>query len=632
MKPAQYSELVAKLEQLARDDPGSLRARMFALIAVGYGYVLTILLALVAGLGILAWSSFDRGPRVLAFKLGIPLAVLAWLIAKSLWVKVEPPTGFRLASGKAPQLDQRVEEIRSALSAPHADVVLLTDDFNASVTQVPRLGIFGLQKTYLVLGVPLMMGLDPRQLDAVLAHEFAHLSGSHPKRGLWVFRMYRVWQQLLTHLEHAQSWGSKLFERFLQWYVPRMHAYGFVMSRRDEYEADADAARVTSRESMAQALIGLEVRGRVLSERLWVDVWRRAETESAPPERTWTVLPTLFRASHADPAHATWLGKALSRRALDDDTHPALADRLKALGVGNPDARFVPPLDQSAADYYLGEFGREILASMERDWRQSVAEPWKARHAELRTARERADELLARDTAGEITGDEIWELACRIDELESDAVALPYLRRAAAVMPDAAAPNFVLGRALLGVGDAKGVEHVRKAMSRDPQAVMPGSELLRQYFAEHGDTSGIADMQETQHEHAELMQAAGRERENVAKKDTLVPATLLDGDIVSLRDVAAARPRIRSLLVARKVTTLLPDRPMLIVVVEPKGWRFGWPRVNGRELATEVLEQIQLSFDADLLVLVISGDVSWLLKKIRKVPGALVYDARQQNA
>ena len=235
MEPQRYEQLVQELEALSRTAPGVLRRRVRLLVALGYTYVFGVLATMLAAIAALVWLVTRTHTGGLAVKLGIPLLGLTYVIARSLWVKVAPPSGTRLEPGAAPTLEARIEEIRRALDAPRADTVLLTGDFNASVTQIPRLGVLGWPKTYLSLGVPLMLALDRRQLDAVLGHEFAHLSGAHPKLGLWVYRMSRTWDQLLTQLQEKQSWGHKLFEPFVRWYAPRTHAYGYVLSRRDEY-------------------------------------------------------------------------------------------------------------------------------------------------------------------------------------------------------------------------------------------------------------------------------------------------------------------------------------------------------------------------------------------------------------
>lgn len=641
MDPIRYNALVDRLETLARTNPRTLRRRALALIALGYGYVFGILLLILGALVATVWVMVSAGKGAALFKLVIALLVVGWLILKSLWVRTEPPAGIELPRGSAPVLDARVEEIRAALQAPRADSVLLTNDFNASVTQVPRLGIFGWPRTYLSLGLPLMYGLDQRQLDAVLAHEFAHLSGAHPKMGLWVYRMSRTWQQLLAHLEEARSWGSRLFDWFVRWYAPRLQAHGFVMSRRDEYEADADAARITSPDSMAAALVALEIRGRALSERFWPQLWKRAETDHAPPERSWSIVPGLLRDELPQPVRVEWLGNALGRRALDDDTHPSLVERLAALRVVSPEAahpaqlaeRMLPPLATSAAEHYLGEIAPALLASFEREWREEVAESWREQHEVLKARRARASELVARDESGpSLNDDEVWELACTVSDLEDERAAIPYLRRTVEAAPSNAVARFMLGRALIAEGDDAGVEHLRAAMSHDQEAVPACTEILRQFFADRGDRARLEEIQVDQYAYNETMRLAAAERADVGRKDTLLPAELPDADLDRLRSIAAALPRVKELFVARKLTRHRPDQPMFVVLAVPKWWRVGsWGNAD-QELAQDILNEVTLSSTAHVLVIALSGRAAWLRKRMQKVPGSLVYSRGRDAA
>ena len=633
MDPVRYNELVASLEALARTAPRSLRRRVIALIALGYGYVFTILGLVLGTLAALLWFTIFGERNVLAIKLALAVGIVAWLIVKSLWVKTVAPDGDELRHGVATALDRRVEEIRAALDAPRLDTVLLTADFNAAVTQIPRLGIFGWPKTYLLLGVPLMFALDKAQFDAVLAHEFAHLSGSHPKLGLWVFRMSRTWQQLLDHLERARSWASSLFDAFFRWYVPRLQAYGFVMSRRDEYEADADAARVTSAEAMGGSLAVLEVRSRALGEEFWPGIWQRVESDAAPPDRTWSAVPALLRENALRPVYVEWLGSALQRQALDDDTHPSLGERLAALGIdatrGEPAAlaaQLMPPMRASAAEHYLGDRATAMLATLEQSWRETMKDPWGQRHTELRTRRARATALLDRERAGSpLEPHELWELANAIVELEDDRAATPYLRRTVEGMPRNAAAHFLLGRALLAANDGAGVEHIRTAVSLDAELGPAGASALRYWFAEHGDRAGVESAQIEQQENEAQLRLAAAERETVTKDSTFVPAQLPPQDVEGMRAIAAAQPRISRMWVVRRVTRYLPDKPMIVVLVMPRGWRLGSWGARDTKLAQAVLSAIELTDPAHVTVYVLTGQIAWLWKKLRAVAGAEMY-------
>lgn len=109
--------------------------------------------------------------------------------------------------------------------------MLLSDDFNAAVTQVPRLGIFGWPRNYLLLGLPLMKVLSREQFKAVLAHEYGHLAGGHARLSNWIYRQRQRWGKLLNALSEYQGYGSFLFLPFLRWYTPYFNAFSFPLAR-----------------------------------------------------------------------------------------------------------------------------------------------------------------------------------------------------------------------------------------------------------------------------------------------------------------------------------------------------------------------------------------------------------------
>ena len=639
MTSERYERLVDELEELSRTRPRVLRRRVRLLVALGYLYVFFILALIAGGVAALAWMLVHLQGKGLVVKLGIPLVGLLYVIARSLWVKVDPPEGKVLVPGTAPALDARVEEIRRALDAPRADAVLLTNDFNASVTQVPRLGVLGWPKTYLTLGVPLMLALDRHQLDAVLGHEFAHLSGAHPKLGLWVYRMSRTWDQLLMQLEERRSWGHKLFEPFVRWYAPRTQAYGYVLSRRDEYEADADAARIVSPRAMAQALVATELGGRALSEHVWPQIWRRAAEDPQPPGRCWSALVTTLQGEVPSDTRVAWLGTALARRASDGDTHPSLRERLAALGVDHADAtRWEAERElagdgcrTSAAEHYLGPVAGELLSSLDQEWREAAAESWKERHEEVKRQRAQLAALAERESAGEIlSADDLWSRATMLADLREPGAAIPALRELVAREPERAAAQLMLGQLLLDQGDAGGVAHVRRSMELTSRYVMPAASMLHDYYAEHGMNEEARAMGRFQRDHAEEIRLALAERADVTKSDVLVPAAHPADFVDRVHAAAQDDERVEEVWVCGKETAHLPDYPMLVVLVVPARRRSGKAKDDGA-LARDVLGRIDSDAYVHLLVLVESSAVAWLRKRIEKIHGARVY-ARTREA
>lgn len=216
MEREQFDALVKKIEEVAEKQPGGYKARVLGLALLGYGY-LSGILGGILGLGLVGvWLlTLGHGTGYLVSKkLLIPLVALAFVVIRAMWVRIAPPEGIPLARTDYPLLFRILDNMRSRLKGPRIHAVLLTDEFNAAVSQVPRLGILGWPKNYLILGLPLMQALSPHQLKAVLAHEYGHLSGAHGKFSAWIYRIRRTWYQLMEQFDQEERWGRGIFQKF----------------------------------------------------------------------------------------------------------------------------------------------------------------------------------------------------------------------------------------------------------------------------------------------------------------------------------------------------------------------------------------------------------------------------------
>ena len=206
MTQEQFETLVARLEQQAAHHPAAYKFKLGAFATLGYAYVfgmLFVLLGVTAGLV----YAIATGKATILAKLVILIGILVAVVLKSLWVKLEAPCGLQLTAHAFPRLFEVIDEIRQATGAPRAHKVLMTDELNASIVQVPRLGMFGWQENYLILGLPLMQLLSVSEFKAVLAHEFGHLSGAHGRFGAWIYRIRAGWARLARTLEANRQWG-----------------------------------------------------------------------------------------------------------------------------------------------------------------------------------------------------------------------------------------------------------------------------------------------------------------------------------------------------------------------------------------------------------------------------------------
>jgi hypothetical protein len=121
-----FKELVEELEQSAQESQGAYKVKVAALAALGYVYVLIVIAFLGAALWML-WLSMKDGRHLALLKFAIPMALLALVGLRALWVRLDPPEGVAVTAGEAPQLFALLDKIRKRLKGPPIHRVVFDD-------------------------------------------------------------------------------------------------------------------------------------------------------------------------------------------------------------------------------------------------------------------------------------------------------------------------------------------------------------------------------------------------------------------------------------------------------------------------------------------------------------------------
>src|SRR5580704_2473336 len=108
MEQGDFESLVSRMEQLAREKPVLYRRRVFLLAALGYAYLMVVVLVLL-GLTAAAIASVAT-IGILGGKLTAIVGVLLIAVVRGLWVGLKPPSGEVLECRRsgAVSLAQRV--------------------------------------------------------------------------------------------------------------------------------------------------------------------------------------------------------------------------------------------------------------------------------------------------------------------------------------------------------------------------------------------------------------------------------------------------------------------------------------------------------------------------------------------
>lgn len=567
----QFDALVKRLETIAQQRPGTYKLRVGLLALLGYAYIALVLVALLGLVALLVWFVMEsRRLHGGVIQVGTAVLVLTWIVLRSLFVAFTPPQGLELRRSQAGNLFALVNQLTTQLEALQVHHILLTRDFNASVVQIPRLGILGWHRNYLIIGLPLMQALSVNQFRAVLAHELGHLSGNHSKFNAWIYRIRKTWIQILQRLyQSGNEGGSLLFNPFFNWYTPFFNAYSFVLGRMNEYEADRCAAELAGAKNAAEALVMAELRARYLEETYWKHLYKRVNEEVEPPAIAYTNLLEALKTDPDPTDSQIWLNQALSRKTDNADTHPCLSDRLKALGIQpTQQQNFVATgVQNSAAEKLLGSFLPTVLAQFDADWKTEVATSWRQHYAYAQEMQKQRRALEEKAKTEVLTLEEEWNRVVWTLEFEELPVALPVLQAFLQAHPEQVDANYMLGQILLRQGDIAGIAHIERAMAKDTTTVLPGCEVIYAFLKQQGRLKEAQTYADRWEQHQRVVDRASQERMKVSDRDTFTPHNLPSGTVALLQKQLENLPQVQEAYLVQKVVKHLPEQPLYVLAV-----------------------------------------------------------------
>lgn len=491
MDTSEFSVLIGRLERESDDNPRAYAFKVGAVAALGYAAIALVLLAILAACWFLAVPLLtgDR-PRISAtlWLLGGVISLIG--IVRALWVRIEPPAGRALLREDAPALFAAIDEIvqkmairrKGKTQVVRVDSVTLNREFNASICQIPRWGVFGNFSNHLQLGVPLLAALSIAEFKTVLAHEIGHFGGAHGKFSAWIYRQRVTWDELRRKLEQPDGLFEQALAWFYTWYTPYFDAYTFVLARNHEYAADRAAARATHAKVLARALIKVDLLGRFLAEVFWKRLFDQVEKYPEPRYLPYSVLPRAFAVAQKEWSRQDWLDQSLRTYASLDDTHPGLGERLAALDVTPELPTQVP---EKSALVLLGENLALLLQWCDQEWSAEYLPAWKQRHEALREMRWKIAQY-ENTPADHLKIEDLWEKSTLLLNVGQELDAIQTLQLLVGRGEKFGKAHLLLGRLLLDQGNEHGLQNLTHAAIQDPALVEEAGQVGYGYLIERG--------------------------------------------------------------------------------------------------------------------------------------------------
>jgi Zn-dependent protease with chaperone function len=297
---------------------------------------------------------FSLSPHLLVIFLG---SILIFSLTKPFLAQTrDEVTGTTLNPGDAPQFFTLLRWICQAIRAPMPDRVQLNLSTTAAGGFSGGFASFFRNETVLVIGLPLIAGMNLGQFVSVIAHEYGHFSQGIAMRASYIITRINLWFYNAVHTrdlwdnyllaasqDESQSFLIVLvlcFSRAVVWIGRRIlwlfmvigQAISCLLSRQMEYNADLHAIQMSGSETFIlslQRLLQLDLAA-ALSEQQAAGKWKKEQRLFDRFPEFITSRADDISAEVQDQIHA----RGKQRRSLFD-LHPSTAQRTERAKLAN---------------------------------------------------------------------------------------------------------------------------------------------------------------------------------------------------------------------------------------------------------------------------------------------------------
>ncbi|MEW6302773.1 MAG: M48 family metallopeptidase [Verrucomicrobiota bacterium] len=305
--------------------------------------------------GILSGSGGATGKAIVYFGPIVVGVILVFFMIKPFFARAaKKEETFSLDPAKEPLLFGFIEHICRLVKAPLPSRVDVDCQVNASASFRRGLASLARNDVVLTIGLPLVAGMEMRQLAGVLAHEFGHFAQGAGMRLTYIIRHINHWfARVVYERDQFDDWLEQTAKgidlrigivlhlaRLCVWLTRRvlwllMHvgnAISCFMLRQMEYDADSYETKLAGSEAFEGTSRRLQTLG-LATQLAYQDLGESWKSKRLPDD-----LSTFIR--HRAAALPAGAAKALEEDHARGktgifDTHPADADRVRAARAAN---------------------------------------------------------------------------------------------------------------------------------------------------------------------------------------------------------------------------------------------------------------------------------------------------------
>lgn len=295
--------------------------------------------------------------------------------------------GLKIKRNSDGRLMQLLDDIQVEYTQPKIRQIIITQEFELKLIKIPHFGLPILADNILVIGLPLLLTLSPKQFKCLLTREIIQYSTRRNLIVNWLNHLGESWSRYRIVLQQRSCIGHQVLYGIFVVYSPLYDAFTLQARITDELTADRNALDLINSDELLSAFQAKLIAKIYVEKYFWPD-YVNGNGVSGP----FSTLNRVAKAALSQSNSEKWLQnhKLLVEGSLDH--YPTLQQRMDNLG--SLSVKLPPDLTQTAAEYYFQNQAVKIINMSDNNWQDKRRTLHKSGHLSLPPAKRLFDDAL----------------------------------------------------------------------------------------------------------------------------------------------------------------------------------------------------------------------------------------------
>ena len=347
-------------------------AVVLLLALVGYVYVLAFplvtLISLANILQAVASGIIDNWHQILSWT---SIMMLSGIVSyRAARLRIAPPSGLTLSEDKAPELFGQVRVLHARYKRPETRRIVISARYEVDIIKTPRWVLPVWSTNTIVIGLPVLQSLSPRQLDCMVARRIGQFSKRDNLLTNWLYQLRQAWQQIRTATTKNKATGIEPLTWFFALYAPLYSGVSAFAASLDELHADSYAMQLYNDQEVLDMVTADALCRWYLEKRYWPAVYKISAAGKnvlpAPHSKMAAAIRTNLRGEKL-PA---LMQEMLQHEPRWNEALPSLKSRIKNIGHDKPSVSDFS--GETAGTHYLGKSLDGMITVIDKQWRTAL--------------------------------------------------------------------------------------------------------------------------------------------------------------------------------------------------------------------------------------------------------------------